>query len=107
MDKKIAGNCDFCNKPIPKKVDTCMECVKNMRELQKDPRLQELELDDYILKNIVEFELPSNLELDTNQFEGTFIEADSEEEFREELEELFRKVFSPDDSNIDDSGDEG
>jgi len=107
MLKKIGDKCDYCNRPIPKKVDTCSTCIHNRRELQKDPRLQELKLDHYVLENVLDFELPGNLELDTNQFEGTFIETESEEEFREELEELFREMFGPDDSNVDDSGDGG
>jgi len=54
------GRCDYCYKKIRVEFDVCSICIHNLRELQKDPRLQQITLDEHTMKNVVTFELPKD-----------------------------------------------
>ena len=36
--------------------DVCNVCVHNLRELNKDERIQKIEIDEYVMRNVVEFD---------------------------------------------------
>jgi len=57
MLTNMRGECDYCEKPIPVQLEVCSVCIHNMRELQKDPKLQQLKLNEHVMANLVEFEM--------------------------------------------------
>jgi len=58
MLTSMRGECDYCEKPIHVELEVCNVCIHNMREIQKDARLQEIKLDRHTMKNVVTLELP-------------------------------------------------